>query len=210
MIFIVNSENRGLFAADLAQMHRQRKAVFVDRAGWRVPLVGDMEIDRYDNEDTTYLIAKAAPTGEDVLASVRLLPTTRPHLMSDLFGDACRGAPPRGPTIWEASRFCINYKITDRRARLQLLWQTVCGVIETALLFGLEQVTFVANAQLLPLTLNCGWQAVRLGPTLPDGDDEITAVAATITPRALRNVRRRFHIPGPVTRFPIPIGRIAA
>jgi acyl-homoserine lactone synthase len=210
MMFIVNSENRSLFAADLLQMHRQRKAVFVDGAGWNVPVVDNMEIDRYDLADTTYLLAKESPASEDVLASVRLLPTTRPHLMSDLFVEACRGIPPRGPAIWEASRFCISHHVTNRRARLHLLWQTVSGVIETALLFGLEQVIFVANAALLPLMLNCGWRAAKLGPTLPDGNDQITAVAATISPIALRDVRRRFGIPGPVVRFPIPITRIAA
>jgi acyl-homoserine lactone synthase len=210
MMFVVNAGNRSLFRAEILQMHRQRKAVFVDVAGWNVPVVGDLEIDSYDGSDTTYLIAKETPSSEEVLASVRLLPTTRPHLMSDLFVTACRGVPPRGPRIWEASRFCISHRIASRRVRLQLLWQTVCGVIETALLFGVEQVTFVANAALLPLTLNCGWRATTLGPTLPDGDDQITAVAAAISVDALHTVRRRFDIAGPVIRLPRPMTRIAA
>lgn len=210
MIFIVNAENRSLFEADLAQMHRQRKVVFVDDAGWNVPVVEDMEIDAYDHAGTTYLIARATAEAGEVLASVRLLPTTVPHLMSDLFLHACRGAAPRGPTVWEASRFCVSRQVKSRRTRLVLLWQTICGVIETALLFGVEQVIFVANAALLPLTLSCGWQASVLGATLPDGADELTAVAAAITPDALRSVRRRFAIAGPVTRFPIPLTRVAA
>ena len=210
MIYIINAENRSLFEADLAQMHRQRKAVFVDGLGWNVPVVGDMEIDDYDREDTTYLIAKAQPGGGPVLASVRLLPTTAPHLMTDLFLEACQGVAPRGPAIWEASRFYVNREVTSRRARLALLWEMVCGVMETTLVFGVEQITFVANAALLPLALNCGWLATPLGPTLPDGDDEITAVAVSITPDGLRNVRRRFGINGPVTRFAVPVSRIAA
>jgi acyl-homoserine lactone synthase len=145
-----------------------------------------------------------------VLASVRLLPTIRPHLMTDLFLDACHGAAPCGPAIWEVSRFYVSCELRGRRARLALLWEIVCGVMETTLLFGIEQITFVANAALLPLALNCGWPAVTLGPTLPDGDDEVTAVAASITPVGLRNVRHRFGISGPVTRFPVPTARIAA
>lgn len=210
MIFIVNAENRGLFESDLAQMHRQRKAVFVDGIGWNLPVVGDMEIDTYDREDTTYLIAKAGSGGGPVLASVRLLPTVRPHLMADLFLDACRGVAPRGPGIWEASRFCVNRELKGRRARLALLWEIVCGVMETTLLFGVERITFVANAALLPLALNCGWSTTKLGPTLPDGDDQVTAVAAAITPDGLREVRRRFGVVGPVIRFPVPANRIAA
>jgi acyl-homoserine lactone synthase len=210
MIFIVNAENRALFEAELIEMHRQRKEVFVDEAGWRVPVIGDMEIDRYDSEGTTYLISKAAPDSLEVTASVRLLPTTTPHLMSDLFLDLCCGSVPRGPAIWEVSRFCVNRNVQSRRLRLSLLWEAVCGVMETALLFGVEQITFVACSALLPLTLDCGWQATPLGPTLPDGDDAVTAVIATITPDGLRTARRRFGIASPVTRFAVPACRIAA
>lgn len=211
MIFIINAENRALFEPDIAEMHRQRKAVFVDEAGWNVPVIGDMEIDSYDRDDTTYLIAKPDPDSGEVLASARLLPTVQPHLMSDLFLDACGGIAPSGPAIWEVSRFCVSRELTNRRRRLALVWETVCAVMETALLFGVEQVTFVASSALLPLALNCGWHAATLGPTLKDGDDEMTAVAATITPAGLRNVRRRLGLSGPVTRFPIPAAaRIAA
>lgn len=47
MIFLVNAENLRHFAADLAQVHHQRKALFVERAGWKVPVVADQEIDAY-------------------------------------------------------------------------------------------------------------------------------------------------------------------
>jgi N-acyl-L-homoserine lactone synthetase len=208
MIFLVNAENRQLFAADLVEMHRQRKRVFVDANGWNVPVVGDMEIDCYDSANTTYLIAKAEADGP-VLASVRLLPTVTPHLMTDLFVAACNGAVPRGPTVWEASRFCAM-PADSGRTRVELLWEIIGAVMEAALLFGIEQVTFVANAALLPLAVNCGWDAKVLGPTLPDGRDEITAVAVKITPEGLREVRSRYGIASPVTRFLTPTTRIAA
>jgi acyl-homoserine lactone synthase len=210
MILIINAENRALFGAELAEMHRQRKAVFVDRAGWNVPVMGDMEIDSYDVEQTTYLICKPSSASHQVMASARLLPTVRPHLMTDLFVDACGGNVPRGPEVWEVSRFCVNPQITTRRRRVELLWEMVCAVMETTLLYGVEQVTFVAGAALLPLALDCGWKTTLLGPTLPDGNDEVTAVAAWITPDGLRAVRGRLGISEPVTRFPLPATSIAA
>jgi N-acyl-L-homoserine lactone synthetase len=203
MIFIVTAENRRLFDSDIHEMHRQRKRVFADQLGWKLPIVGDMEIDAYDREDTIYLLAKPMPEAS-VVASVRLLSTERPHLMVDLFRDACSDAPPCGPSIWEVSRFCIAPDVRSRRERIGLVWEIVCGVTETALLFGIEHVTFATNGALLPLVLECGWHARRLGPTLPDGGDRITAVAASITPDGLRNVRRRFGVPRPVTRFVAP------
>lgn len=210
MILIINAGNRSQFKSELIEMHRQRKAVFVDKQGWNVPVIGDMEVDGYDAEDTTYLIAKPDPNSVEVLASARLLPTVRPHLMADLFLAACGGRVPSGPSIWEVSRFCVNPRTVKRRKRVELLWEMACAVIETTLLYGVEKVTFVANSALLPLAMDCGWNAARLGPTLPDGEDEITAVVASITPEALRAVRGRLGIDGPVTRFPLPEVKIAA
>jgi acyl-homoserine lactone synthase len=209
MVYLINAENRWMFGADLAEMHRQRKAVFVDGAGWNVPVIEDKEVDGYDGDDTLYLIAKADAAQGPLLASARLLPTERPHLMSDLFSEACAQPAPRGPSVWEVSRFCVSPS-ASRCTRLALLWEMTCAVIETALLFGVDRVTFVANRALLPLVMDCGWQAVTLGPTLPDGKDEITAVAAWITPQALQTVRRRYGVRGPVTRFPAPAVPIAA
>lgn len=200
MLFIVTAENRSLFADEIVEMHRQRKRVFVDGLGWNIPVVNDMEIDPYDRGDTVYLLAKSDPQS-CVTASVRLLPTLGPHLMSDLFRNACGGNPPRGPAIWEVSRFCTAPEISSRRVRVGLLWEVICGITETALLFGIERITFQSNAALLPLVLDCGWSAEPLGPSLPDGDDQITAVTASMTPDGLRNVRQRFGVPRPVTRF---------
>lgn len=200
MIFIVDAGNRRLFQPDLDEMHRQRKAVFVDRIGWRLPTTKDAEIDSYDRVDTVYLLAKKRPQGP-LLASVRLLRTTGPHLLSELLLPASQGAPLRGPHIWEVSRFCISPQVVGRRVRIALFAEVVCGVLETGLLFGLERVTLAANAALLPLVLRCGWRSAPIGPTLPDGADEVTAVAALIEPEGLRRVRMRFGAPAPITRY---------
>ena len=201
MVFIANAENRCLFGPDLEEMHRQRKVIFVDRAGWQLPVLADREIDSYDRPDTVYLLAKEQ-SGRGLQASSRLLRTTTPHLMNDLFAAACRGGVPRGPGIWEISRFCTAPTIQNRAQRLELLWEMICAVMETALVHGIEQVVFVANRALLPLAIGCGWDARVLGATLRDGSDEITAVIAAITPDGLRRVRERHSVPAPVIRFP--------
>lgn len=200
MIFIANAENRWQFESDLVEMHRQRKSVFVDRAGWKLPVISDLEIDCYDREDTIYLLAKEEPEGP-LLASVRLLPTTRPHLMGDLFPAACRDTPPHGPTIWEVSRFCTTPHLPDRGIRVALLWEIICGVMETALLYGIESVIFVANRALLPLALTCGWEVRKLGETMRDEDDELTAASAVISTAGLRRVRYYHGVAIPAIRF---------
>jgi N-acyl-L-homoserine lactone synthetase len=198
MIFLVDAENRRHFATDLAAMHRQRKAVFVDRAGWKLPVVADQEIDRYDLlEDTVYLLAKDEPSGP-VLASARLLKATGPHLMRDLYSALYRPALLSGPTVWEVSRYCTAPEVRSRIRRLVLLWETICGVMEIALGNGIEHVIFAANRALLPLALECGWNARIVGPTISDGNDEVTAVVVPMTAVGLSNVRDRHGLPEPV------------
>jgi len=201
MIFIANAENRWQFEDDLTEMHRQRKMVFVDRAGWKLNVVSDLEIDGYDRQDTMYLLAKDVADGS-LLASVRLITTLGPYLMSDLFAQSCPAGVPRGPNVWEVSRFCTTPKLQDRAKRLSLLWQVICGVMETSLLYGIDQVIFAANRALLPLAMTCGWEARLLGPTSRDDNDDVTAVAAAVTPYGLQLVRERHSVPAPVIRFP--------
>ena len=206
MIHIVTAENRHVFDADLVSMHRQRKHIFVDGLGWPLPVESDQEIDAYDGEHTTYLLAQEADA--TLLASARLLPTTGPHLMADLFAHSCDGGTPRGTHIWEASRFCPAPAL-PRRKRLSELWRIFCAILETALLYDIHRIIFTANRALLPLALECGWNARRLGPTLTDGSDTMTAVGVEVDLEGLRTLRRRFRIHGPVTRFVTP-ARLAA
>lgn len=200
MIFVVNAENHRLFQADLVQMCRQRKAVFVDRSGWEIPVIGDLEMDAYDRGDTLYLLSKDRPDGQ-LLASVRLLTTTGPHLMCQLFDAASRKRMPRGATVWEASRFCTAPGVRGRGRRHALLWEIICGVMETGLLYGIDQVIFTASRALQPLALHCGWQVRMVARGLRDPDDEVTALAATITTAGLRRVRHLHDVPTPAIRF---------
>lgn len=200
MIFVVDAASRRHFAADLAAMHCHRKTTFVDHARWKVPVVGDQEVDRYDAlQDTIYLLAKAKPCSP-LLASARLLTTTGPHLMRDLYSAAYRAALPSGPTVWEISRYCTAPGIGGRTARLRLLWEIIAGIMETALRHGVDQVIFAANRALLPLALDCGWEAHTVGLTMSDGHDEATAVVAKMTPDGLRDVRDRHGLPAQVTQ----------
>jgi acyl-homoserine lactone synthase len=200
MIFVVNAENHRLFQADLVEMCRQRKTVFVDGARWEIPVIGDMEMDAYDRGDTIYLLAKNRPDGR-LQASVRLLTTTGPHLMCELFNSADRERIPHGATVWEASRFCTAPGVRGRGRRYALLWEIICGVIETGLLCGIDEVIFTASRALLPLALHCGWEVRTLGRGLRDPDDEVTALAAMITTTGLRRVRHLHGVPIPAIRF---------
>ena len=71
---------RAATAAIRSAMLQDRKIVLMDRLGWDLESPDGLhEIDRYDGDDTLYLIVHQAQTGRH-LGSVRLLPSTGPHL----------------------------------------------------------------------------------------------------------------------------------
>lgn len=200
MIHIVTAENRHLFRHALMEMHRQRKAVFVDELGWRLNGETGIEIDAYDAEDVIYLIEADAPRAA-VTGSARLLPTSRPHLLSDAFADLCDEPAPRGPGVWEATRFCPAPDTPRGAARQALLMRMIGAIMETALLFGVDKVTFVASAALAPLGEKAGWDVRPLGAVQRKGREKVRAYLASINADGLKRVRDRMGVAAPLTRF---------
>ena len=209
MIQIVTAENRHLFRHALMEMHRQRKSVFIDDLKWRLAETAGIEIDAYDSPEAVYLIEADHPRAA-VTGSARLLATDRPQLLGDIFPHLCAQDPPRGPNIWEATRFCPAPTLPKGAPRRDLLSRMIAAIMEAALLFGIERVTFVAHAGLAPLALKAGWNARALGPTQTSGRDRLTAIVADISAEGLRQVRLRAAIPAPLIRFAAGEAALAA
>jgi len=82
-------------------MFEARKRVFVDLLGWDLPVLADRyELDQFDDIHARYLIL--ADAGQRHLASARLLPTVRPHILDTLFAELCDEAPPSAPDAWRS------------------------------------------------------------------------------------------------------------
>lgn len=197
MIHVITEENRSEFRSELLAMHRQRKAVFVDQMKWPLPCEEGLEIDEFDADDVTYLLY--FDEGR-LRASARMLPTDRPHLLGSMFADLCPDGVPAGPAIWESTRFC-PHPDSEPEQRRWLLGVMIAGMMEAALLFGVEQITFVAGGALKPVALAAGWEARALGPTARRSRDRITACAAAVTPQGLREVRARHGLVRPLISY---------
>lgn len=71
-------------AADLGSY---RYRVFVEQLGWKLPSEDEkFERDQYDRDDTVYVLGRDA-NGE-ICGCARLLPTTRPYLLQEVFPQA--------------------------------------------------------------------------------------------------------------------------
>lgn len=205
MIFLVTGENRGEFYRELTEMHRQRKRVFVDQLGWQLECAEGLETDEFDGPEAIYLLLVER---DELLASARMLQTDRPHLLGSVFPYLCPDGVPTGQTIWESTRFCPSPDVLDPAEKRRLLGVMIAGMIEAALLFGVDQITFVAGGALKPVALAAGWAAKPLGPTIKSRGDRLTACVADATPDGLRRVREKHGLLQPLVRY-APVRRAA-
>lgn len=131
----------------LDSMYRLRAKVFHEEMGWSVSVSGGREIDGYDMCDPVYLLWTDAEK-RVLFGSLRLLPTTGPTLLYDVFrktfaDDVCLAAP----GIWEGTRLCVDehalarhLPAIDRKRAFCLMLLALC---ETALKHHIQ--TLVSN-----------------------------------------------------------------
>jgi len=107
MITIIDALNESKFTKVLDEVYQLRARVFSDRLGWGVEVQDGREIDLYDSLNPVFLVC--LDDDGDVVGCVRLLQTTGPHMLTDIFSELLDDEPPiRSAQVWEATRFCID------------------------------------------------------------------------------------------------------
>src|SRR3546814_21048105 len=96
MVKLITAQNAAEHQNLMRAMHRDRKRIFIDLLTWDLPHEADFALDQFDADDAEYLIVEDPRSG-DHLASLRLLRTDRPHLVSEVFPFHFEGEKPQGP-----------------------------------------------------------------------------------------------------------------
>lgn len=181
--------SRGLAHERLrSAMLQDRKTVLMDRMGWdlRSP-DGLHELDEYDQDDTLYLIVHQPATHRH-LGSVRLLPSTGPHLLGDKFAHLCLDGVPIRPDVWEITRL-VTAPGLSRAEALQVRRQLSIALFEHALGHGIARYTMVTHMAWLPSLLSIGWDAEPLGLPHGEGADAVAALHIMIDETSLQRLR---------------------
>lgn len=164
----------------LQSMFVARKRVFVDLLGWDVPVLdGRYEVDQFDDDCAEYLVV--ADNEGRHLASARLLRTTRPHILDSLFQQLCDGAVPRGESVREITRFCLDPRV-GARVRREARNVLVSALVAHALANGIERYTGVAEMTWLQQILSFGWRCRPLGLPTPVKASLLGALVIEIGP----------------------------
>ena len=192
MLHIISKENAHLHWDALASMHQLRRSVFKERLGWDVTVVNGLELDQFDLPDAHYLV-HTAPDGR-VNACTRLLPTTGPYLLADVFPDLVDADMPRAHDIWESTRFCADQTTAPANIAAVLM----AGMLEFGLFTGLRAYVSVSDIRMEPIMRRAGWNPIRLGRTMETGTDTAAAEWLEVSPAYLASVRYRAGATGPV------------
>ncbi|MRG57389.1 hypothetical protein GF108_17590 [Phyllobacterium sp. SYP-B3895] len=165
MIYVIGADDYISHNHFLDQMFRLRARVFKDRLNWDVQVQNGREIDRFDTFDPLYLTSINEQTGR-LQGSLRLLPTTGPNMLRDVFGALLPdGEFIESPLIWESSRFCIDPDLAaplDGRLN-SVTTELFCGVVEVGLFAGLDTVVSVYDARMARIFRRANWAPRSVG-----------------------------------------------
>ena len=213
MIYVIDSLNRTEYPKLLTDMFRLRKRVFHDRLGWDVQITDGQETDLFDRLDPAHIVS--VDDDGEVVGCMRLLQTTGPHMLADVFSSILDGEPPlRSSTVWEATRFCVDtQRLSGGRGRNSISYVTsevMIGAFEFAMSAGVQDAVAVIDPvmnRVLQRSGNApyGYRLSRISKA--DGQsggtgrlDGLLCRAGCQHPRVFRNRRHCFcaagHDPG--------------
>ncbi len=148
MIIVIDALNRDRFEALIDEMFRLRARVFGDRLGWDIQVKDGREIDEFDALDPAYLVG--LDDDGHVVSSARLLQTTGPHMLADVFSSILDGEPPpRSSRLWESSRFCVDTQRLKAKGGLKGISHATCEILiggnDYAVMAGISDIVTVVD-----------------------------------------------------------------
>lgn len=176
---VISGASSGLPAGLLGRVGHYRHRVFVERLGWQLEARDGFESDQFDRSDTIY-VAVEDEQGR-IAGCARLLPTTQPYLLSEVFPQLLNGqCAPRDPCIWELSRFAamdFNQPLTKPLAQFSssITAQLMRGAMACAAALGAERLITVSPVGIERLIRRLGLSAHRAGPAMRIGGHAIFA-----------------------------------
>lgn len=206
MIISIQTFEHRKYSDLMLKMFQTRKKVFFDRLHWEVSVQGECERDQYDEMDPVYLVWCDQELSRHY-GSIRLMPTTGPTLLYDVFG--CTFPDAAGlsaPGIWEGTRMCL-----DEETLAADYPQMAPGRAFSLLLLALGEFAFdhdihtlVSNYEphMKRLYDRAGARVQELGRAEGFGRSPVCCGAFEISLDVLRGMREKLGLAEPMYRRP--------
>ena len=206
MIDVITSDNAYLYRETLDDMFRMRHRVIAGQWGWDVPGIQDgYDRDEFDTDETVYFV-KQDDAGR-VIATARINPTMGPHMLSEIFADACDQRPfPRSPDTYELTRYVVDKHAVSNREFISVAFGLLAGVTEFCEATGIRNLSWYAFQLTYALSLQV-WKTSPLGrPQTHPGDDAVYIPAVSgIDAEAVVKTRAKARLTGPASRYVAPL-----
>jgi acyl homoserine lactone synthase len=155
-----------------------RYKVFVEQLGWELNTQNGLELDQFDCEDTYYVIAQH-DTGE-IAGCARLLPTTVPYLLGEIFPQLLNGLlPPQSSEVWELSRFASvdlsGQGVRGGQFSSPVAVELLKAAMACAKAQGAKRLITVSPVGVERLLQRAGFRCRRAGPPMIVGGHALTA-----------------------------------
>jgi acyl homoserine lactone synthase len=167
---VISGAAAGLPEGYYGRVTHYRQRVFVEQLGWRLQVQDGSETDQFDRPDTVYVMVE--DEAGNIAGCSRLLQTTRPYLLSEVFPQLLNGlAPPSDASVWELSRFAamdFNARAATPLAQFAssatalLMRASVACAAER----GAQRLITVSPVGIERLIRRLGIQAHRAGPPM--------------------------------------------
>lgn len=196
MIKIITAHNIANHAELMEKVWRFRHVQFVERLGWRGLASGDgREIDQFDTNDAIHLVVEK---NDAVIGYSRLLRTSGPHLLSDIYPEIMGGrAWPRHDAIYEWTR-CISDANAGRLGNVQASHMLITGVLEFCLAAGISGLVVETHPKLVAWMRETGYEVEVLQEPQVLNGVPVVPVHIGMTRAALDRHHAMFGIGGSV------------
>jgi acyl-homoserine lactone synthase len=192
-IHVVDRSNRLTYQKHLDDYFKIRHDIYVGERGWHNLAKPDgREIDAFDTLDAIYLLGISRE--QNVVAGSRLVPTTRPHLMSEVFPQLAQGGVPRDPSLYEWTRVFVVPALREAGRPSRAAGIVYCGIVEFCLLRKIGGLTIVCEPYWYDRLRTIGWTPQRLGRPLDYKDGAIIGLSVKMTKRALARTRAFYGV----------------
>jgi acyl-homoserine lactone synthase len=182
------------------QMYRRRYDAFVQGRGWReLESAPGMERDQFDTDQAMYLLSLDPEGG--IIGGLRLLPTTHPHLLSEIFPHLAGEAVPAGPDILEMTRY---FTVRDRSKPAQMrraAGELLCAMFEVCLQCDVRWITMAFDTFYLRRMRQNNWGETILGDPARYSDGTAVAIRVPVSIENLMRTRETHAIESAVVNF---------
>jgi N-acyl-L-homoserine lactone synthetase len=168
---VISGVSHGLPKGLHSKIGIYRQKVFVEQLGWELQTQDGAEMDQFDRPDTMYVVAQ--DDKGHICGCARLLPTTRPYLLGEVFPQLLNGLlPPNSPDIWELSRFAAVDLNCQTQSQVQGQFSSPVAIdllresIACVAAHGAKRIITVSPTGIERLLRRAGFHAHRAGPPM--------------------------------------------